>query len=167
MGGVASVGRMIGARRATAADAAELVRLRAVMLASMTGREPVDDGWRRAAGERLRARLDEPDPRMLAFVVDAPGGGLAACATGTVEERLGGPGNPHGLVGYVFNVVTDPGHRRRGYSRACVTALVEWYRERGITTVDLRSSPEAEALYASLGFVRTSDPAMRLRFTSP
>ncbi|MFC5814751.1 GNAT family N-acetyltransferase [Nonomuraea sp. NPDC050478] len=158
---------MVRARKATAADAAELVRLRAVMLASMTGREPADDGWREAAERRLRARLDEPDPRMLAFVVDAPGGGLAACATGTVEERLGGPGAPEGLVGYVFNVATHPEHRRRGYSRACVTALVEWYRERGIATVDLRSSAEGEPLYASLGFVRTHDPAMRLRFTEP
>ncbi|MGI5271530.1 GNAT family N-acetyltransferase [Nonomuraea sp. CA-218870] len=153
---------MIGARRATAADAAELVRLREVLLASMGGPWP-DDGWRAATEARLRARLDEPDPRLLAFVVDAPGGGLAACATGTVEERLGGPGNPEGLVGYVFNVATHPEHRRRGCSRACVTALVEWYREYGVATVDLRASAEGEPLYSSLGFVRTPDPAMRLR----
>ncbi|MFG1947133.1 GNAT family N-acetyltransferase [Nonomuraea sp. NPDC048826] len=155
---------MITARRATPADADELVRLRAVLLASMAGHEPPDDGWRETAGKRLRARLGEPEPRLLAFVVDAPGGGLAACATGTVEERLGGPGNPEGMVGYVFNVATHPEHRRRGYSRACVTALVEWYREHDVRTVDLRSSAEGEPLYASLGFVRTSDPAMRLRF---
>ncbi|MDA0634225.1 GNAT family N-acetyltransferase [Nonomuraea sp. MCN248] len=155
---------MIGARRATAADAAELVRLREVLLASMSGSAPPDDGWRETAEERLRARLDEPEPRLLAFVVDAPGGGLAACATGTVEERLGGPGNRKGMVGYVFNVATHPEHRRRGYSRACVTALVEWYREHGVATVDLRTSAEGEPLYSSLGFVRTPDPAMRLRF---
>lgn len=156
---------MSGARRATAADAGELVRLRAVLLGSMAGHDPDDDGWREAVARTLRERLDEPDPTMAAFVVEAPDrpGRLAACATGTVERRLGGPGDPDGLIGYLFNVATHPGYRRRGYSRACVTALLDWYRERGVGVVDLRAAREAEPLYASLGFLRTSDPAMRLR----
>jgi GNAT superfamily N-acetyltransferase len=156
-------------RRATAADAAELVRLRGVMLGATAGPEPPGDGWRRAALETLRSRLAGPDPMLAAFVVDRPErpGALAACAVGTVEYRLGKPDNPTGQVGYVFNVATDPDRRRRGYSRGCVTALVDWFRHRGIRTVDLRASPEAEPLYRSLGFVRTGDPAMRLRLPAP
>lgn len=155
-------------RAATSADATELVRLRAVLLAGVEGRVPVDDGWRRAATETLRARLAESVPSLAAFVVDRPdqAGGLAACAVGTIEYRLGGPGNPSGEVGYVYNVATDPDQRRRGYSRLCVAALLDWFRERGIRTVDLRATPVAEPLYRSLGFVRTADPAMRLRLPS-
>lgn len=41
-------------------------------------------------------------------------------------------------------------------------ALLDWFRERGVRRVDLRASEEGEPLYASLGFVRTPDPAMRL-----
>lgn len=156
------------ARRATAEDAGELVRLRGVMLAGVNGREPVDDGWQQAAREALRRRLEEPEPTLVAFVVEQPGrpegaDTLAACVVGAVQHRLGGPGNPSGESGYVFSVATDPEHRRRGYSRRCMTALLGWYRERGIRVVDLRASPEAEPLYRSLGFVRTPDPAMRLR----
>ncbi len=152
-------------RRATVADAAELVRLRAVMLASIAGHEPTGDGWRHAARETLRRRLAEPDPTLAAFVVERsdPPGALAACAVGAVEYRLGGPGNPTGETGYVFNVVTDPDQRRRGYSRRCMTALLDWYRHRGVGTIDLRASPQGEPLYRSLGFVATPDPAMRLR----
>ncbi|WP_326558214.1 GNAT family N-acetyltransferase [Micromonospora sp. NBC_01796] len=156
-------------RRATVADAGELVRLRAVMLAAMAGHEPVGDDWRRAAARTLRTRLAGPDPTLVAFVVersDRPGS-LAACAVGAVEFRLGGPDNPSGATGYVFNVATDPAHRRRGYSRACVTAVLDWYRDRGIRTVDLRASRQGEPLYESLGFVRTADPAMRLRLPPP
>jgi GNAT superfamily N-acetyltransferase len=157
-------------RRATLADAAELVRLRGVLLAAMAGREPVGDEWRRAASETLRARLSEADPTLVAFVVEQSEqserpGALAACAVGTVEYRLGRPGSPTGEVGYVFNVATDPDHRRRGHSRRCVTALLDWYRDRGILTVDLRASEAAEPLYRSLGFVRTRDPAMRLQLS--
>jgi GNAT superfamily N-acetyltransferase len=153
------------ARRATPADALELVRLRAVLLNHITVQEPVDDGWRRAASNTLRTTLAEPDPRLVAFVVERPDrpGALAACAVGAVEYRLGGPGNPTGETGYVFNVATDPDYRRRGYSRRCMTTLLDWYRDRGIRTVDLRASPEGEPLYGSLGFVRTPEPAMRLR----
>ncbi|MEU4221057.1 GNAT family N-acetyltransferase [Actinoplanes sp. NPDC026623] len=158
---------MINVRRATAADAAELVRLRGILIAAMHDHLPADGGWQQQAQMTLEKRLLAPEPTLVAFVVaqpDAPSR-LAACAVGTVEERLGGPGNPDGLTGYVFNVATDPAHRRRGYSRWCTTALLAWYRDHGIATVDLRATPPAEPLYRSLGFERTADPAMRLHIT--
>ncbi|WP_046502789.1 GNAT family N-acetyltransferase [Streptomyces odonnellii] len=156
---------MSQARRAVPADAEELVRLRKVMLDSVRRPNP-DTGWQASTAETLRKRLADPDPTLIAFVVDAPDrpGGLAACATGTIEYRLGGPGNPTGAIGYVFNVATDPGLRRRGYSRACMEGLLGWYRERGVRKIDLHASREGEPLYASLGFVRTPDPSMRLTF---
>ncbi|WP_405781088.1 GNAT family N-acetyltransferase [Streptomyces sp. NBC_00859] len=153
---------MSTARRATPDDAVELVRLRKVMQDSMAGRPHSDTGWQPAAVETLRRKLKDPGADLTAFVVDRPDGGLAACVVGTVEYRLGGPGNPHGTSGYVFSVATDPDMRRRGYSRACMEALLGWFRERGVTRVDLRASAGAEPLYASLGFARTPDPAMRL-----
>ncbi|MFD5632091.1 hypothetical protein [Streptomyces sp. NPDC127072] len=52
---------------------------------------------------------------------------------------------------------------RRGYARAGMETLLGWFRERGVTAVDLSASAEAEPLYASLGFVRKPDPSMRLR----
>ncbi|WP_327323360.1 GNAT family N-acetyltransferase [Streptomyces sp. NBC_01210] len=150
------------ARRATPADAEELVRLRKVMQDSHLGPSP-DVSWQPAAVETLRKKLadSDADADLTAFVVERPGG-LAACAVGTIEYRLGGPGNPRGTTGYVFSVATDPDLRRRGYSRACMEALLGWFRERGVSRIDLRASSDGEPLYASLGFVRTPDPAMRL-----
>lgn len=154
---------VIEVRGATAADAVELVRLRAVMLGSMEGRPPAPGTWQDEAVATLRERLGGPAATMAAYVVDAPGGpGLAACAVGTIDRRLGGPENPSGLTGYVFNVVTDGAYRRRGFSRACVTALLDWFAARGVAKVDLRASPDGEPLYLSLGFVPTSGPTMRL-----
>ncbi|WP_433518938.1 GNAT family N-acetyltransferase [Nonomuraea sp. CA-143628] len=157
------------ARRAIAADAAELVRLRGVLMTQLAGHRAADGSWKETAEVMLRERLAEPEPTLVAFVVDRPDGAglLAACAVGTVEYRLPGPGNPSGEVGYVFNVVTDPAHRRRGYSRSCMAALLDWYRDRGIRTIDLRASSEGEPLYRSLGFALSRDPAMRLRLRPP
>ncbi|MDI3408247.1 GNAT family N-acetyltransferase [Streptomyces cavernicola] len=149
-------------RRATPEDAEELIRLRKIMLDSL---RPSDDiGWQAGTARHLRTELARPDGDLMATVVDDPTapGRLAACATGKIEHRLGSPDNPDGAIGYVFNVCTDPTRRRRGHSRACMRALLDWYAERGIRKVDLTASPEAESLYTSLGFHHMREPAMRL-----
>ncbi|MGI5243859.1 GNAT family N-acetyltransferase [Dactylosporangium sp. CA-139066] len=153
-----------GARRAGADDAEELIRLRTVMLSAMDG-TPVPPGeWSQRAAESLRRRLPAPDAWIAAFVVDRPDGeGLAACATGVVEERLGSPANPGGLVGYMFNVATDPAFRRRGYATACVTALLSWFAELAVPQVRLRASVDGLPLYERLGFTLETGPAMQIK----
>lgn len=174
----AGMSTMNAVRRATPEDAEELVRLRTIMLDSLHRSD--DRGWQPHAVEILRKRLAEPDGDLAVFVVDRPGDGgagagspqpggapapaLAACAAGSVEHRLPGPGNPLGHVGHIFSVATDPDLRRRGYSRACMTALLAWYRERGVRKIDLHASEEGEPLYASMGFRRNAAPAMRLTY---
>lgn len=140
-----------------------MLRLRQVMIDSMAGADPSTQ-WHAGALPVLKGRLAEPDGDFAAFVVDHPErpGALAALAVGTLEYRIGRADNPHGRVGYVFSVATDPDARRRGYARACMTELLVWLRERGATQVDLNASADAEPLYASLGFVRKPDPSMRL-----
>lgn len=157
-------------RRAVPADAEEVIRLRQVMIDSVftvdgtLPRTSVTD-WQAESVPTVREHLADPDGHFAAFVVDHPErpGALAALAVGTLEYRIGRAGNPHGVAGYLFSVATDPGTRRRGFSRACVEALLDWFRERGAGQVDLTASPDAEPLYASLGFVRKPDPYMQLK----
>ncbi|MEV0645074.1 GNAT family N-acetyltransferase [Phytomonospora sp. NPDC050363] len=155
---------MITARRATAIDVDELVRLRGVMQAALHGEESAPGPWQAEAAAVLQRQLDAGDATLAAFVVERPDepGRLAACAVGVIDQRLGSPANPAGRTGYVFSVSTDEGYRRRGYARACMEGVLGWYREQGIRKVDLRASVDAEPLYRSLGFARTPDPSMRL-----
>lgn len=152
-------------RRATAADAAEVLRLRQVMIDSMTAPDsggPTD--WHAESLPTLRRRLAGSDEEFAAFVVDRPDrpGALAALVVGTIDYRIGKAGNPRGAVGHVFSVATDPDCRRRGYARACMEALVDWFREVGAGYIHLTASPDAESLYASMGFRRRPDPLMQL-----
>ncbi|MCX4739424.1 GNAT family N-acetyltransferase [Streptomyces antibioticus] len=164
---------MTAVRRARPEDAAEVLRLRQVMIDSLLpGAPPAGLGaadWHADSLPVLTARLAEPDGDFGAFVVDHPErpGALAALVAGTVEYRIGRAGNPEGRVGHVFSVATDPQTRRRGYARACMESLLAWFRERGVPQVDLNASAAAEPLYASLGFVRKPDPSMRLTFPAP
>jgi ribosomal protein S18 acetylase RimI-like enzyme len=150
-------------RRAVPEDAEEVLRLRQVMLDSLASAAGSTD-WHMESLPTLRAALAEPDGDFGAFVVDRPerAGTLAALVVGTVEYRIGRAGNPLGTVGYVFSVATDPDARRRGYARACMDALLEWFRARGVRQVQLTTSPEAEPMYASLGFAPKPNPLMEL-----
>lgn len=147
-------------RAATPADTDELVRLRAIMLAELGGTDPGEGWWRRSCATLLRERLGSG---FIAFVVDDPDvpGRLAACVVGIVEQRLPHAHNPTGRVGYVFNVSTDPHHRRQGHSRACMRTLLQWYADNDVTMIDLHASAVAEPLYTSLGFAHAG-LAMRL-----
>ncbi|MFJ1731786.1 GNAT family N-acetyltransferase [Streptomyces sp. NPDC088254] len=154
---------MNAVRRALPEDAAEVLRLRQVMIDSLApSAGPAD--WHAESLPGLRRRLAQPDGDFGAFVVDCPErpGTLSASVVGTVEYRIGRAGNPHGAVGFVFSVATDPRARRRGHARACMEALLTWFRERGVRQVHLTASPEAEPLYASLGFKPKPDPLMEL-----
>jgi ribosomal protein S18 acetylase RimI-like enzyme len=156
---------MIDVRRAGPGDASELMRLRVVMLSGMPGASPPEPGpWLETGADLLRRQLTDPAQRLAAFVVPRPDTPerLAACVVGAVDERLPSPFYPNPRRGYVYNVATDPEYRRRGYSRACMAALLTWYGSQGVGLVDLRASPDGEPLYESLGFFRTPDPSMRL-----
>jgi GNAT superfamily N-acetyltransferase len=154
---------MATARRAAPEDAAEVLRLRQVMIDSMSGTDTSTD-WHLESLPTLRARLATVEGDFAAFVVDHPDrpGALAALAAGTTDYRIGRSADPRGTVGYVFSVATDPGTRRRGYARACVTALLGWLRDQGAHRVQLTASAEGQPLYTSLGFSPKPDPLLEL-----
>ncbi|MFF9805691.1 GNAT family N-acetyltransferase [Streptomyces coeruleorubidus] len=149
-------------RRALPEDAEEVLRLRQIMIDSLFG-DPAT-AWHGESLPTLKAKLGESGRDFTAFVVDHPErpGTLASLVAGTIDYRIGKSGDPQGMVGFVFSVATDPSARRRGYARACMTTLLEWFRERGARRVQLTASPEAQPLYVSLGFRPKPDPLLEL-----
>jgi GNAT superfamily N-acetyltransferase len=131
----------------------------------MDGFHPEPGQWQQDAVAALRKLLPERNGEMAAFVVDTPDqqGRLASCAIGVIDTRLPSPHNASGETGYVMSVATDPAYRRRGYSRACMRALLGWFGERGVSRVMLNASSQGEPLYTDLGFAFSGDPQMRLR----
>jgi GNAT superfamily N-acetyltransferase len=152
-------------RQAVEDDLPELVRLRASLFEDLGGDyfnpSSAGDDWRHHLAAVLKERLTADTARIL--VVDGGRGRLAACGIGTVEQWFPGPHNVNGRVGHVIGVVTDVPYRRRGHSRAIMRALLDWFREREASRVDLYASPEGEPLYRALGFVDHPDPALYWR----
>lgn len=146
-------------RPATRDDIDEVVRLAAVMFESM-GVDATAGAWREAGAAALRERLGID---LHAVVVDHPehAGQLVASGVGTILRRMPTPMGPDGRVGHIQWVATDPGFRRRGYGRAVIEGLLDWYRAQGITHVELHATPDGEPLYRSLGFGESHNPHLR------
>jgi len=150
-GGSASV------RAATAGDAEAICRMRSAYVLSA----PLADEWLRHGAADLAPRLTSTgDAR--AFVIDGPDGTLAACALGLVSPVLPAPSYPRGLSARVQLVATHPHHRRRGYARAVVSALLDRLVDEDVTLFELHTSPEAAPLYREFGF---SGSAALMRMT--
>lgn len=148
-------------RLATADDALEVVRLARVMFESM-GMPPADDAWRAIAVARFVSRLPIDAAGVVVEHPDARGR-LVASAAGTISTRLPTPANASGATGYVQWVATDDEFRGRGYARAVMSGLLDWFESRSAHAVELHSTQMGEHLYRSLGFTEGTNPALRRR----
>jgi GNAT superfamily N-acetyltransferase len=152
------VGRMPNVRRATAQDAAELVRLREMLLLAM-GQDVEESNWRTQALAQFEQRI-APGGDLTGFVIDGDNGELAASAVGLVVTSLPGPNRPDGRTGYLLNLATDPKYRRQGNARAVVTALLDWFHGQGVKRIELHANERGEMLYAQLGFTEHTTKAL-------
>lgn len=154
----------IEVRRAKPDDAEALVRLRGLMLEAM-GVElgGVDAPWRESALRFFTEQLASPET-FAAFVVDDPAVGVVAGAAGHCNVHPPSPRDLSTSRGYLYNVSTEPDFRRRGLARACVIALLDWYRdETEVGQIELHATQYGDGLYRALGFADSTYPAQRLK----
>ncbi|MFE7409746.1 GNAT family N-acetyltransferase [Streptomyces laurentii] len=142
---------VLAPRPAMPDDAAEISRLRSAFVLT----EPLDEKWLDVCRDQLTKRLG-PGGDARAYVIDAPAGGLVACALGLIQPVLPAPRYPKGLAARIHAVATEPAHRRRGYARAVVSALLDGLTREGVTLFDLHATEEAAPLYGQLGFTGSS-----------
>lgn len=98
----------------------------------------------RTHGQLLAAVL--PPRGLMILTVD---GEIVACGLVVVEGALAG----------LFDIVTHPDHRRKGYATELVQSMLAWSRKQGARHAYLQvlqSNTAALALYAKLGFQEVS-----------
>ncbi|MFB8210379.1 MULTISPECIES: GNAT family N-acetyltransferase [unclassified Streptomyces] len=149
-------------RRAGADDAAELTRLRLIMLASL-GDVP-EAGWTRECEAAFRERLTT-DPQFVAYVIDG-GDRLLSSAVGQYTRSLPRPGRPS-YVGHIASVATDPAHRRQGHARRAFEAVHDHLVAAGCFRINLTTTPEGEGLYRALGYADPGGPTPLSWFAAP
>ena len=97
-----------------------------------------------------RAWVVEDDASIVA------GGGI------TILPWPPGPRSLGTRMAFVYNVYTEPLHRRRGVARMIMDAIHTWCRDEGINAIALNASNDGQPLYESMGYSVTQSPMMFL-----
>jgi len=96
----------------------------------------------------------------LAWVVEAGGHEIVGGGGITVLPWPPGPQYVGGRLAFVYNVYTEPAHRRRGLARLVMETIHDWCRENGIGLVGLNASQQGRTLYEAMGYQPTASPMM-------
>ena len=146
-------------RVATLADADILVRHRIAMFTDMG--VPLDA---RVLDQGFRAWLGEVMPRgsYRAWLVDAADGTVACGGGITIIPWPPGPRYAGDRLAFVYNVYTEPPHRRRGLARLVMDTIHTWCRDEGIGSMALNASRDGKPLYESMGYAESTSPMMFL-----
>ena len=147
-------------RPATIADIPHIVSHRERMFRDMELPAAFDD--MAAAFERwLRHAL--PSKTYLGWMAVTSAGDVVGGAGLIVIPWPPGPISLDPRCGFVFNVYTDPAHRKQGLARRLMDAVHDYCRAEGMQRMVLNASSFGESLYRNMGYVPTDEPMMRLR----
>jgi GNAT superfamily N-acetyltransferase len=146
-------------RPATLADADVLVRHRFAMFVDMGvpfDRAALDPAFRQWLNEMM------PSGTYRAWLVVTDQGIVVAGGGITIVPWPPGPHYPGDRLAFVYNVYTEPGHRRSGLARRVMDAIHVWCRDAGIRSVALNASRAGQPLYESMGYRVSASPMMVL-----
>lgn len=144
-------------RAATAGDIDALVRHRVAMFSEM-GTSIDADSVAKAFRDWVTRLL--PAGTYRGWVVEGPAGDIVAGGGMTVLPWPPGPWYIGGRIAFVYNVYTEPQHRRRGLARMMMDAIHQACRDEGIGVAGLNASGQALRLYESMGYRQTPAPMM-------
>ena len=147
-------------RPATVADIAHIIQQREAMFRDMGIPAAFDD---MAAAMESWLGHAIPSKTYQGWVAAAAGGEVAAGGGLIVIPWPPGPLSLDPRCGFIFNVYTQPAHRKQGLARRLMDAIHDHCRAEGIERVVLNASAFGKPLYDSMGYVVTSEPMMRLR----
>jgi GNAT superfamily N-acetyltransferase len=145
-------------RAATLDDIEALVHHRIAMFQDM--RVPLDVA---AVEATFRPWLIDMMPKGLyrAWVVESAGAVIAGGGI-TILPWPPGPRYLGGRLAFVYNVYTEPQHRRQGLGRMVMEAIHSWCRDERIGSLALNASRFGQSMYESLGYAVAPSPMMFL-----
>jgi GNAT superfamily N-acetyltransferase len=144
-------------RMATLDDIDVLIHHRIAMFSDM-GRtvdvKPLSDEFRRWL------TVNMPSGTYRAWLAEAEDGGVAAGGGATIIAWPPGPQYMGHSLAFVYNVYTEPAHRRRGLARQLMEAIHAWCRENDVSSLALNASRDGQPLYEAMGYAVTPSPMM-------
>ena len=144
-------------RPATLGDLDALVHHRVAMFTEM-GLAVDEPALRSAYAGWLQAAMPAGD--YLAWVAEAAGEVAAGAGISLLRWPPGPRPAPGDRLAFVYNVYTEPAHRKRGLARSLMETIHAWCAAHGIPWLALNAAADARHLYESMGYVAAPSPMM-------
>ena len=144
-------------REAVLGDVDVLVRHRIRMFTDMglaLDAAALDTAFRPWLAEKMAAGIYR------AWLVEADDGSIAAGGGISILPWPPGPNYMGDTIAIVYNLYTEPAHRRRGLARMLMNTVHAWAADHGISSVALNASRDGLPLYESMGYQVTPTPMM-------
>jgi GNAT superfamily N-acetyltransferase len=144
-------------RPATLDDVDVLVRHRIAMFTDMA--VPLDAA---SLGATFHAWLIETmgSGAYRAWLADDDAGRASGGGGITIVPWPPGPRYPGDRLAFVYNVYTEPAHRRRGVARLVMETIHSWCAANGVTSMALNASAHGRGMYEAMGYQVTPNPMM-------
>lgn len=136
-------------RPATPADIQTIVHHRHAMFANMElsgDYQAMDEQF----GPWLQQALN--DQSYYGWLVETEAGEVVAGGGLSLLPRPPSPQDLSDHLAFIYNVYTEPSHRRRGLARLIMETMHDWCRARGLKTIALHASEFGRPLYEALGY---------------
>lgn len=143
-------------RRATAADAGALARLRYEFRAALGSAAESEAAFVGRAVLWMRARLIAGGP-WHCWVVEADGGDIAGHLWLQLIEKVPNPAPEFEQHAYITNVYVGPAARGAGAGQSLLDAALAFCREARVDSVVLWPTARSRTLYARYGFAVRDD----------
>lgn len=144
-------------REATIDDVDVLIHHRIAMFRDM-GRILDTERLEREFSRWLHANM--PNGTYRAWLIEGEDGSVACGGGITVIAWPPGPQYMGHSLAFVYNVYTEPAHRRRGLARQLMDTIHAWCRSNGVTSLALNASRDGRQLYEGMGYVVAPNPMM-------
>jgi GNAT superfamily N-acetyltransferase len=147
-------------RPATIADIPHVVQHRVGMFREMGIPAEFED---MTAATELWLRHAIPSKTYLGWMAESKPGEVVAGGGLLIIPWPPGPMTMDPRCGFIFNVYTQPAHRKQGLAKRLMDAMHDYCRDEGVERVVLNASVFGKSLYDAMGYVVAEEPMMRLR----
>ncbi|UCH56762.1 MAG: GNAT family N-acetyltransferase [Candidatus Bathyarchaeota archaeon] len=136
-------------------DIPVLLDFRGRMFRSMIG-DSFDYGKYREFDKKFFERNME-DEGVIVWVVESKADEVVAGVAVSFYDLPPKPWNTEGRYAHIFNLYTDPDHRRKGLASKLMQASMKYAESIGVPHVTLHTSDMGKPLFLSLGFEESNE----------
>lgn len=130
-------------------DVKEIVKLRYKMFEAIGTTHLLIDDFYKKSEEEYSEKMNQG--KMIHYGIKIDGKWIGS-AGGILKSDFPSYYFKNNSIGYIMDVYIDPDYRGKGYAKALVIMIEEWFKKNGVNTIKLDTSRFGRPVYEKMGY---------------